>query len=118
MSIFISEAFAAAVPPTATVAAQADGTVSLIMIVVIFVLFYFMLIRPQNKRAKEHRNLISQLKVGDEVIVAGGFLAKIITIDEQYARISLSDNASAIIQRSAVQQVLPKGTLKSLSTSE
>lgn len=119
--MFLSEAMAAApgtAPGTAPVAAQADGTVSLVMIVVIFVLFYFMLIRPQNKRAREHRNLISQLKVGDEIIISGGFLAKIISIDEQYARVSLSDNLPAIIQRSAVQQVLPKGTIKSLSTGE
>ncbi|KTD55661.1 SecYEG protein translocase auxillary subunit [Legionella santicrucis] len=111
MSFFISDAMAAA---GATSAPQADGTFSLIMIAAIFVLFYFMLIRPQNKRAKEHRDLISKLKKGDEIITSGGILAKVVSLDEQYIKISLAEGVEINLQRGAVSAVLPKGTLKSL----
>lgn len=110
MSFLISDALAAA-PATH---AQGDGSFSLIMIVAIFVLFYFMLIRPQNKRAKEHRELVSNLKKGDEIVTAGGILAKVISIDDQYLRVSLNEGVEILLQRSSVSSVLPKGTLKSL----
>ena len=109
MSLFISDAMAAASVP-----GQSDGTFSLIMIAAIFVLFYFMLIRPQNKRAKEHRELIGNLKKGDEVITSGGILAKVAEIDEQYLKLMIAEGIEISIQRSAVSSVLPKGTLKSL----
>ena len=112
MSFFISDAMAAA--PTTTQAAQPDGTFSLIMIVVIFVLFYFMLIRPQNKRAKEHREMINQLKKGDEIVTSGGILAKVVNIDEQYIKVALAEGVEINLQRGAVSTILPKGTIKSL----
>lgn len=111
MSFFINDAFAAA---GTTPAAQTDGTFSLIMIAAIFVLFYFMLIRPQNKKAKEHRDLIGQLKKGDEIITSGGILAKVISLDEQYIKVSLAEGIEINLQKGAVSTVLPKGTLKSL----
>ncbi|MDR3442722.1 MAG: preprotein translocase subunit YajC [Legionella sp.] len=111
MSFFISDALAAA---GTTASPQADGTFSLIMIAAIFVLFYFMLIRPQNKKAKEHRELISRLKKGDEVITTGGILAKVVTIDEQYVKVALAEGVEITLQKGAVATVLPKGTLKSL----
>ncbi|BCA96307.1 preprotein translocase subunit YajC [Legionella antarctica] len=111
MSFFISDAFAAA---GTTPAAQTDGTFSLIMIAAIFVLFYFMLIRPQNKKAKEHRELVSQLKKGDEIITSGGMLAKVVSIDEQYIKVSVAEGIEINLQKGAVSTVLPKGTLKSL----
>jgi preprotein translocase subunit YajC len=110
MSLFGSNAVATA---GSTVPAQ-DGTLSMIMIAAVFVLFYFMMIRPQNKRAKEHRDLIGKLKKGDEVITAGGLLAKVVSLDEQYIRVSIAEGVEINIQRSAVNTVLPKGTLKSL----
>ncbi len=111
MSFFISDALAAAsvTPPAST-----DGTFSLIMIVAIFVLFYFMLIRPQSKRAKEHRELTGKLKKGDEIITSGGMLAKVTSLDEQYIKVSIADGIEVTLQRGAVSTVLPKGTLKSL----
>lgn len=109
MSFFISDAMAAGSP-----AGQPDGTFSLIMIAAIFVLFYFMLIRPQNKRAKEHRELISNLKKGDEIVTSGGILAKVVSIDEQYMKVALAEGIEISLQRGAVSAVLPKGTLKSL----
>lgn len=110
MSFFISDALAAGAAP----AQQADGTFSLIMIAAIFVLFYFMLIRPQNKRAKEHRELLNNLKKGDEIITAGGILAKVINLDEQYIKVSPAEGIEFNLQKGAVTTVLPKGTLKSL----
>ena len=84
------------------------------MIAAIFVLFYFMLIRPQNKRAKEHRELVGKLKKGDEIITSGGILAKVSSLDEQYIKVSVAEGVEINLQRSAVSAVLPKGTIKSL----
>ncbi|KTD25047.1 preprotein translocase subunit YajC [Legionella israelensis] len=111
MSFFISDAVAATTPATG---GQADGTFSLIMIAAIFVLFYFMLIRPQNKRAREHREMISKLKKGDEIVTSGGILAKVVGLDEQYIKISPAEGIEFSLQRGAVSSVLPKGTIKSL----
>jgi len=111
MSFFIGDAMAAA--QTAP-AAQPDGTFSLVMIVAIFVLFYFMLIRPQNKRAKEQRAMLSQLKKGDEIVTSGGILAKVVNLGEQYIKVALAGGVEINLQRGAVSTILPKGTLKSL----
>jgi preprotein translocase subunit YajC len=110
MSFFINDAFAEA---TAN-ATPADSTFSMIMIAVIFVLFYFMLIRPQNKRAKEHRELITKLQKGDEIVTTSGFVGKVVNLDEQFIKISLADGVEVHLQRQAVTAVLPKGTLKAL----
>lgn len=109
MSFFISDAMAA------SPAAQTEGAFSSIfMIVAIFVLFYFMLIRPQNKRAKEHRELVANLKKGDEVVTTGGIVAKIVSVSEQYITISPSEGVELKMQRGSVSTVLPKGTMKSI----
>ncbi|HAF87592.1 MAG: preprotein translocase subunit YajC [Legionellaceae bacterium] len=110
MSLFISEAIAA----TSATPAQHESTMSLMMIVAIFVLFYFMLIRPQSKRAKEQRQLVESLKKGDEIMTQSGFLAKVIELDEQYLKVALNDDVQVYVQRNAVTTILPKGTLKSL----
>jgi preprotein translocase subunit YajC len=112
MSLLISDALAA-VDATAPVA-RSDGSFSLVMIAAIFVLFYFMLIRPQNKRAKEHQALIGQLKKGDEIVTSAGILGKVVDIDEQYIKVSLAEGVEINMQKGAVTGVLPKGTLKSL----
>lgn len=109
MSFFIQNAMAATPGSAAS-----EGSFSLVMIVIIFVLFYFMLIRPQNKRAKEHRALITNLKKGDEIVTSGGILAKVVHLDEQFIKVSLAEGVEINIQRSAVSTVLPTGTLKSL----
>lgn len=110
MSFFISDAMAAAAPAAP---AQADGF-SFIMIAAILFLGYFMLIRPQNKRAKEHRDLLNRLKKGDEIITTGGILAKVVSLDEQYIKVSPAEGVEINLQKAAVSSVLPKGTLKSL----
>ncbi len=112
MSFFINDAFAEAT--TAAAPAQGDGAFSMVMIAVIFVLFYFMLIRPQNKRAKEHRELVNKLQKGDEIVTTGGFVGKVVSLDEQFIKISLAEGVEVRLQRQAVSAVLPKGTLKAL----
>lgn len=111
MSFFISNAIAASAGSSA---GQPDSSFSLIMIVVIFVLFYFMLIRPQSRRAKEHRELVNKLKKGDEIITNGGILGKVSSLDEQFIKLTLAEGIEVTLQRGAVTNVLPKGTLKSL----
>ncbi len=83
-------------------------------LILMFVVFYFLLIRPQTKRAKEHRALIAALEVGAEVVTNGGILGKVTQLGEQYLHVEIADGVNVKIQRAMVQQVLPKGTLKSL----
>ena len=83
-------------------------------LILMFVVFYFLLIRPQTKRAKEHRALIAALEVGAEVVTNGRILGKVTALGEQYLTLEVADGVNVKIQRAMVQQVLPKGTLKSL----
>ncbi|MDF1678396.1 MAG: preprotein translocase subunit YajC [Legionellaceae bacterium] len=114
MSFFISDAMADAADAAGAAAPQGDGTFSLVMIGVIFVLFYFMLIRPQNKRAKEHRELINKIEKGDEIATASGILGRVVQLDEQYLKVAIAEGTEIMLQRSAVSAVLPKGTLAAL----
>ena len=91
-----------------------DGLLGLLPIVLMFVLLYFMMIRPQMKRQKEQRTMIDALKAGDEVITSGGILGKIIKSGEHYMTVEIADNAQIVVQRAAVQTLLPKGTIKSI----
>jgi len=111
MGFFIQDAMAAG----ATMPAQADGGFSLVMIGVIFVLFYFMLIRPQNKRAKAHTELVNKLAKGDEITTSSGILGRVTSLDEQYIKLSVAEGMDITLQRSAVNTVLPKGTLGTLT---
>ena len=87
---------------------------SLILIVLMFGVLYFLMIRPQMKRAKEHKTMIEALQKGDEVIAAGGVLGRVTRINENYVTLEVSSNVEIQIQRSAVQLVLPKGTIKNI----
>ena len=110
MSLFISNAWAAP-------AAQPGGGMELLFMLGIFgVIFYFMVYRPQAKRAKEHRNLMAALSKGDEVLTAGGMVGRIAKVSEEkdFLVISLNDNVEVTVQKSAISAVLPKGTMKSL----
>jgi len=86
---------------------------SFLPLIVIFAVFYFMLIRPQMKRSKEHKQLVSQLSKGDEVITNGGLLGKITDVSDSFVTLELADNLQIKLQRSAVANVMPKGTIKS-----
>jgi preprotein translocase subunit YajC len=87
---------------------------SMLFLPLMLVVFYFMLIRPQTKRAKEHRAMIAAIEVGAEVVTNGGILGKVTQLGEQYLTLEIADGVSVKIQRATVAQVLPKGTLKSL----
>ena len=110
----ISSAYA----QTAPAAAPAGGDfmssmTSMLPLVLMFVVLYFVMIRPQMKKQKEHRAMIEALAKGDEVVVAGGMLARITRLGEGYLAAEIASNVEIQIQRSAVIQVLPKGTMES-----
>jgi len=94
--------------------AAGGGYESLILIVLMFGVLYFLMIRPQMKRAKEHKTMIEALQKGDEVIAAGGVLGRVTRINDNYVTLEVSSNVEIQIQRSAVQLVLPKGTIKNI----
>jgi preprotein translocase subunit YajC len=79
-----------------------------------FVLLYFLMIRPQMKRAKEHKQMVEALQKGDEVVTAGGVLGRISELGEAYITLEIAPNTEINVQRAAVQTLLPKGTIKSL----
>ena len=98
-----------------TPAAGGDaGFMGLLPIVLMFVLLYFLMIRPQMKRAKEAKAMIEALQKGDEVITAGGVLGRISKISEAYITLEIAANTEISVQKGAVQTLLPKGTLKTL----
>ena len=82
--------------------------------VAIFIVFYFLLIRPQQKRAKETRAMLEALQKGDEVVTAGGLVGRIAKLNEQYAAVEIAPNVEINVQRGAISQLLPKGTIKTL----
>ena len=94
-------------------AAPAGGLMSFLPLIIIFVIFYFLLIRPQMKRAKEHKNLVAALSTGDEVVTNGGLLGKVTKVGESFVTVELADNVQVKIQKHAVASVMPKGTVKS-----
>ncbi len=91
-----------------------DGLASFLPFIIIFVLFYFMLIRPQMKQAKEHKALLDALKAGDEIVSNSGILGKITKLNNQFAIIEVSANVEVKIQKQTIQTLLPKGTIKSI----
>ena len=92
--------------------AQPNAFMQLLPLVLIFVVFYFLLIRPQAKRAKEHKAMVAALAVGDEVVTAGGMLAKVNKLGDSFLTVEVANGVEIQIQRMAVIQVLPKGTIK------
>ena len=98
--------------------AQAGGApagfdlISLMPLVLIFVVFYFLLIRPQMKRSKEHKALVAALAVGDEVVTNGGLLGKVSNVGDSFITLELADNVKIKLQKHAVASVMPKGTIK------
>ena len=90
------------------------GFIGFLPIILMFVLLYFLMIRPQMKRAKEQKAMIEALQKGDEVVTAGGIVGKITKLSDQYVTVEVAPNTELVVQRSAVQVPLPKGTLKTL----
>ena len=111
MSLFISNAHAAAAP-----AQQGGGMEMIIMLLVFGLVFYFMIYRPQAKRVKEHKSLMSELSKGDEILTQGGIVGKIVKVSDEkdFLVISVAENTEVTVQKAAVSAVLPKGTMKNL----
>lgn len=111
MSFFISEALAEAVPQ---VAEQPPAFFQFLPLVLLAVVFYFLLWRPQNKRSKEQKSLLSSLEKGTEVLTNGGMVGKIIKVDENFVVLQVADNIELKFQKAAIAASLPKGTMKSI----
>jgi preprotein translocase subunit YajC len=112
--MFISNAFA----QSAGAASEGGSMMSIVFMIAIFVVFYFLLIRPQAKRQKEQKAMIQSLNKGDEVVTVGGMVGKITELSDQYLTLQIAvvnDKAVEVsVQRAAVQMPLPKGTMKAL----
>jgi preprotein translocase subunit YajC len=109
--VFISQAFAQAAPAAA--AGGAESTLfSLLPLVLMFVVLYFIMIRPQMKKQKEHKAMIEALAKGDEVVIAGGVLGRVSKLGDSYVHVEVANNVELQVQRVSVVQVLPKGTFK------
>lgn len=110
MSFFISDAVAAAGAPS-----QGSPYSLVIMLVVFGLIFYFMILRPQQKRAKEHKKLMDSISKGDEVLTSGGLVGRVTKVsDTGYVAIALNDTNEVVIKRDFFAAVLPKGTIKAL----
>ena len=105
MDFFINQAWAQA-------GGQANAFTSFLPLIVIFVLFYFLLIRPQQKRAKEHKKMVDELAEGQEVVTAGGVLGKVASVNNDWITLEVSDGVSLKVQRGTISVVVPPGTLK------
>jgi preprotein translocase subunit YajC len=107
MDFFISNAYAQS-------AVSSDSLMSLLPLVLIFVVFYFLLIRPQTKRQKEHRELVAALQTGEEVTTAGGLLGKVTEVKDNFVKIEIATNVVVTVQKHTVSAVMPKGTIKAV----
>jgi len=105
--VFISNAYAQAAGDGAS-----SSLMSLLPLVLMFVVLYFIMIRPQMKRQKEHKSMVEALAKGDEVVTSGGMLGRVSKMGETYLHIEVANGVELQVQRSSVVQVLPKGTLK------
>jgi len=108
--VFISSAFAQTAPAAAPT--LQDSLMNMLPIILMFVVLYFIMIRPQMKKAKEHRAMVEALAKGDEVVTAGGLVGRVTSLGENYIHVEIANGVEVQLQRQAVAQVLPKGTMK------
>jgi preprotein translocase subunit YajC len=109
MDSIISTAWAQGAP-----AGGSDPLLSFLPLIVIFVLFYFLLIRPQSKKQKEHRQMVDGLASGDEVVTGGGVLGTVKDVGDQFLTVEVADGVSLKVQKHTVSAVIPRGTIKSV----
>ncbi len=110
--MFISSAFAQTAPAAAAGGDVQSSLMSMLPLLLMFVVLYFVMIRPQMKKQKEHKAMVDALAKGDEIITAGGFLGKVSKLGDSFLSIEVANGVEIQMQRSAVVQVLPKGTIK------
>ena len=106
MGFFISDAYAQGGP-------TGGGYGDILFLVLLFAVFYFLLIRPQQKRAKEHKKMVEAVAKGDEVVTSGGLLGKIIEAGDAFLTVTIAEGVDVKLQRSSVASTVPKGTIKS-----
>ena len=107
--MLIAPAYAQAAGSTGT----GDLLTTMLPMIAIFVVFYFLLIRPQQKKAKEHRLMLDALEKGAEIVTAGGIVGRVSKLTDQFVTVEVADGVEVTLQRQAVSQLLPKGTMKS-----
>lgn len=105
--MLISNAYAAGAAP-----GPSEGIMGLLPIILMFGVLWFLMIRPQMKRAKEHKKLLEALAKGDEVITQGGIAGKVVSVSDNYVHVEIAANTEILVQKPAISTVLPKGTLK------
>ena len=110
--MFISSAFAQTAPAAAAGGDMQSSLMSMLPLVLMFVVLYFVMIRPQMKKQKEHRSMIEALAKGDEVVTGGGLLGKVTKLNESTVSLEVANGVEIQVQRSAVVQILPKGSVK------
>ena len=108
MNFFISDAYAAGE------AGQSDPLTSFLPLIIIFVVFYFLLIRPQTKKAKQHKQMVEAIAKGDEVVTNGGLLGRVTKVGDNFVDVELAEGVVVKLQRQAVGSIMPKGTIKGL----
>ena len=108
LDFFISQAHAEGVAPAG------GGMAQIIMLVGFVLIFYFLLWRPQSKRAKQHKQLINGLSKGDEIVIGGGLVGRVTKVSDEFIAMEISEGTEVNVQKNAVAAVLPKGTLKSI----
>ena len=109
MSLLISQAHAQAAGATSS----SPGIMNILILPLMLGVFYFLLIRPQQKRHKEHQNLLSKLASGDEVVTSGGLLGRITEVGDSFVTVEIADGVRIKVQRQQITQLVPKGTYKS-----
>jgi preprotein translocase subunit YajC len=109
--LFISNAYAEG---GAAAAPQDGGIMQFLPLIALLAVFYFLILRPQQKRAKEHKTMMEALQKGDEVVTIGGILVKVTKVGEDNVGVEIADNVVVQVQKAAIQTVLPKGTIKAL----
>lgn len=107
--MFISNAYAETAAPV-----QGGSILDFLPLIALVAVFYFLVLRPQSKRAKEHKSMVEALQRGDEVVTTGGEVGRISKVYEQYVGVELAENVEVTVQKVAIQSVLPKGTIKSI----
>jgi len=107
MSFFISDALAEAAP-----AATQPGWEGMLFPIGILIFFYFLFLRPQHKRTKEHKKMLEEMKSGAEVVTGGGVLGRVVSLDENFVQVEVADNVVIQVQRHQIGSLMPKGTYK------
>jgi preprotein translocase subunit YajC len=108
LDLLITPAYAAATD----INSDPSGLTQLLPLVILFVIMYFLLIRPQQKRAKDHKQLLTELKTGDEVVTNGGIVGKVTSVDESFATLEISEGVIVKVQKQGINQKMPKGSIK------